>query len=285
MTPGRLARHFADQAALFRAVIEDLPATPFRRRTRTRLPPDPAGPLQAYLDGWLAAAREPTVGFRVLLRALVEVDDADRRAELTAVLLECTEPLVRLLHAGQQAGVFRRSLDAQVAAWELLQAVLGYALTGPRDVAAGRGRADAAVRCTVARVAEDGRVNGLGSGGPLPLNSTSSFRSPVMPRRLFVVLLVTVFAAAAIAGTPFQYPVERHGTGELRYIHGIPVLTVGGSPEEIGAATGLLTKSAAEGLFGYFDELLKRTQLDAVWPCAGQIVRGDAAAFPGRLPD
>ena len=50
------------------------------------------------------------------------------------MLLECTEPLVHLLHSGQQAGVFRRSLDVQVAAWEMLQAVLGYALIGPRDV-------------------------------------------------------------------------------------------------------------------------------------------------------
>src|SRR5947209_8314049 len=63
-----------------------------------------------------------------------------RRAELNAVLLECTEPLVRLLQAGQQAGVVRR-MDAQVAAWELLQAVLGYALTGPRDVPAEEGEA------------------------------------------------------------------------------------------------------------------------------------------------
>jgi hypothetical protein len=43
------------------------------------------------------------------------------------------------VQAGQLAGVFRRSLDAQVAAWELLQAVLGYALIGPRDATpAGR---------------------------------------------------------------------------------------------------------------------------------------------------
>ena len=96
--------------------------------------------MQAYLDAWLAATRESTDGYRVLLRALVEITDADRRAELTAVLLECTEPLVQLLQSGQQAGVFRR-VDAQEAAWELLQAVLGYALTGPRDVPPTEGEA------------------------------------------------------------------------------------------------------------------------------------------------
>src|SRR4029078_12795319 len=88
---------------------------------------------------------EPTVGFRVLFRALTELEDPDSRAELHAMLLECTEPLVQLLHPGQHAGVFRRSLDAQVAAWELLQGVLGYALIGPRDVpAAGAGEPAAA---------------------------------------------------------------------------------------------------------------------------------------------
>jgi AcrR family transcriptional regulator len=134
VTPGRLARHFPDQAGIVRAVIDGLRAETFPTPKADSMPPDPAGQLQALLDGYLAAAREPTVGFRVLLRALVELTDADRRAELTAVLLECTEPLVRLLHEGQQAGVFRRPVDAQVAAWELVQAVLGYALIGPRDV-------------------------------------------------------------------------------------------------------------------------------------------------------
>lgn len=138
VTSGRFARHFPDQSALLRAVLDDLRADTFPTPDPKALPPDPAGQLQALIDGYLAAARAPTVGFKVLLRALVELDDADRRAELTAVLLECTEPLVRLLQTGQQAGVFRR-LDAQVAAWELLQAVLGFALTGPRDVPATEG--------------------------------------------------------------------------------------------------------------------------------------------------
>ena len=132
--------HLPTRAALVTAVIDTLRADTFPTPAISTTAPDPAAQLQALLDGYTAAARKPTVGFQVLLRALVEIDDADRRAELTAVLLECTEPLVRLLQAGQQAGVFRRSLDAQVAAWELLQSVLGYALTGPRDAApAGEG--------------------------------------------------------------------------------------------------------------------------------------------------
>jgi AcrR family transcriptional regulator len=139
VTPGRLARHFADGVAIIRGVIDGLRAETFPTLDPDSAPSDPAGRLQALLDTWLTAAREPSVGFRVLLRGLVEPTDADRRAELTGVLLESTEPLVRLLHEGQQAGVFRRSLDPQVAAWEIVQAVLGYALIGPRDVPSTEG--------------------------------------------------------------------------------------------------------------------------------------------------
>jgi AcrR family transcriptional regulator len=134
----RVVRHFPDHDAIVRTVIDGLRADTFPSPEVDA--PDPIGRLQSLLEGYLAAAREPSVGFHVLLRGLVELTDADRRAELNAILLECTEPLVRLLQAGQQAGVFRR-LDAQVAAWELLQAVLGYALTGPRDVTTEDGEA------------------------------------------------------------------------------------------------------------------------------------------------
>jgi TetR/AcrR family transcriptional regulator len=136
ITPGRLARYFPDRAALVRAVINDLRADTFPPPDPADAALDPVGQLQAFLDRATAAARKPTPGFRVLLRALVELTDADRRAELQAVLLECTEPVVRVLQAGQQAGVIRRSLDASEAAWELVQAVIGFALTGPRDAAA-----------------------------------------------------------------------------------------------------------------------------------------------------
>jgi AcrR family transcriptional regulator len=133
ITPGRLARYFDSREALMRAVLNDLPGELFPAPNRQDETADPIGQLLAFLDRAAAAARNPTPGVRVLLRALVEPTDADSRAELQAVLLECTEPLVRLLQAGQQAGVIRRPPDASATAWELVQAALGYALTGPRD--------------------------------------------------------------------------------------------------------------------------------------------------------
>src|SRR5438874_10648855 len=37
-----------------------------------------------------------------------------------------------------------------------------------------------------------------------------------------------------------SFPEGKSGTGELRYRNGLPVLTVSGTPEEIGAAAGAL---------------------------------------------
>jgi len=101
-----------------------------------------------------------------------------------------------------------------------------------------------------------------------------------MTRRLLAAAVVLAATAAGRAGEPFRYPEAAHGTGSLRYVHGIPVLTVGGSPAEIGAATGVLIKPAADGLFGYFDALLKRSRLDLAWPWLVRTSEGMLPHFP-----
>jgi hypothetical protein len=107
-----------------------------------------------------------------------------------------------------------------------------------------------------------------------------------MIRRIFVAV---VFAGSvAVAATPdgqFRFPENQTNHGALRYIDGIPVLTVHGSPEEIGSAVGTLTKPAAAGLFGYFDDLLKRSRLDAVWPWLVKTSEGMLTRFPAAYRD
>jgi len=134
ITPGRLVRHFADGDALLRATLDDLGGDLFPPPTGDD-PPDPAGRLQAMLERSLTAARKRTVGMKALIQALSEFPTGDARAQMHARLLEWSEPLVQLIQEGQQAGVFRRSLDAQGTAWDLVQSVLGHALIGPRDAA------------------------------------------------------------------------------------------------------------------------------------------------------
>src|SRR5947209_9491482 len=81
-----------------------------------------------------------------------------------------------------------------------------------------------------------GSVAGFGprSGGNsrVTVSSNESHRSRDMTRRFVSLLVVGLVATSAVADQPFRYPEARHGAGTLRYVHGIPVLTVGGTPEE-----------------------------------------------------
>src|SRR6476620_11366140 len=102
-----------------------------------------------------------------------------------------------------------------------------------------------------------------------------------MIRRLCAaVVAIGLLAVAAPGGEPFRYPEGHHGTGSLRYVQGIPVLTVSGTPKQIGAAVGTLTKPAADGLMGYLDDLLKRTKLDLLWPWLVRTSEGMLPRFP-----
>ena len=58
----------------------------------------------------------------------------------------------------------------------------------------------------------------------------------------FVLLLLTAISCetAAWAAKPFRFPEGKHGRGELRYVNGLPVLLVQGTPAEIGDQLGTL---------------------------------------------
>jgi hypothetical protein len=100
-------------------------------------------------------------------------------------------------------------------------------------------------------------------------------------RRLTALVFVALLVPAAVrADEPFRYPEGTHGAGSLRYVGTIPVLTVAGTPEEIGTAIGTLTRPAADGLFGYFDTLLKKTKLDLMWPWLERTAEGMLERFP-----
>src|SRR6516165_9694545 len=91
------------------------------------------------------------------------------------------------------------------------------------------------------------------------------------PRRLGLVLIVVIFlvAAPAWAAEPFRYTEGKHGKGELKYLNGVAVLRVEGTPEEIGEQVALLTKSASR-LLDYPREVVTAlvTPLGAnkLWP-------------------
>lgn len=98
------------------------------------------------------------------------------------------------------------------------------------------------------------------------------------------VLLAGLLATATIVPTasagPFRYPEGKHGGGELRSIEGIPVLTVRGTPEEMGEQHGVLALKPAAGLVAHFDEYLKKKGLDKIKPVLFAASQGFFRRFP-----
>jgi hypothetical protein len=74
-----------------------------------------------------------------------------------------------------------------------------------------------------------------------------------------------VIAICAPAEEPFRYPEAKYGRGELKYIENIPVLTIGGSPQEIGQQLGTLALKPATGLTAYVDEFITQQGWQSVY--------------------
>jgi isopenicillin-N N-acyltransferase-like protein len=79
--------------------------------------------------------------------------------------------------------------------------------------------------------------------------------------RRFVGLLVSavltaVFVPSVYADPPFHFPEAQCPHGALQYINGVPVLTIDGTPEEIGTAAGLLAVKPGRRMTCYPDDIL-----------------------------
>jgi hypothetical protein len=75
-----------------------------------------------------------------------------------------------------------------------------------------------------------------------------------------------VVAVPAHADGPFRYPEAKRGKGELKYVNGVPVLVVQGSPEEIGEQVGTLALKPASGLLKLADEFIKSRGWERIYP-------------------
>src|SRR4029079_9737994 len=77
-------------------------------------------------------------------------------------------------------------------------------------------------------------------------------------RRFTYAVVAVVLCAPAFAADK-RFPVAKSGKGELKYVHEIPVLTVEGTPEEIGAQFGeLALKPAKQPLLSPVDSYMKQ---------------------------
>ena len=100
------------------------------------------------------------------------------------------------------------------------------------------------------------------------------------------VLLTAVFTlGVALAGSvradpPFRYPEGKSGTGELKYRNGLPVLTVAGTPEEIGKAVGVLALKPGRRITSYPEDILKTFMVGYLWKPVYQLGQSMVERFP-----
>jgi predicted choloylglycine hydrolase len=87
---------------------------------------------------------------------------------------------------------------------------------------------------------------------------------------LVLILCWDSAGTSARAAEPFRFPEARHGKGELKYINGVPVLIVEGTPEEIGEQVAVLVSKPCKRLLHFPRELLTwavgADTVKLVWP-------------------
>jgi AcrR family transcriptional regulator len=130
-----LYRHFESKKALFLEVLHEVrEATLTRWHAETARLADPLAKLHAVVELYLGSTREHALEFRIMHRTLVETDDGEIVSFLRTFYLDSEALLAQIIGEGQQSGVFRRSLDPRVGAWELIRSALAYTLTLPLGI-------------------------------------------------------------------------------------------------------------------------------------------------------
>ncbi len=84
--------------------------------------------------------------------------------------------------------------------------------------------------------------------------------------RVHVVRAEDAIAESARAEETFHFDEARFESGELRYIDGIPVMLLQGSPEEIGRQHGTLAAKAVAPFTALPKEILKEHGVEGAWP-------------------
>ncbi len=88
--------------------------------------------------------------------------------------------------------------------------------------------------------------------------------------------------SAPPVASPHRYPEAQHGRGELRYRNGLPVLTVEGSPEEIGEAVGVLALRPAPRMVEYPEDSLRHYRAGWLYRPLAWLGERMVRAFPAE---
>jgi isopenicillin-N N-acyltransferase like protein len=82
------------------------------------------------------------------------------------------------------------------------------------------------------------------------------------------------------ATEPFRFPEAKHGKGELKYVNGIPVLVLTGTPQEMGEQMGTLGVKPAVKAVAIFKAVLKQHKLDLILPLLATFGEGQLEKYP-----
>jgi isopenicillin-N N-acyltransferase like protein len=91
---------------------------------------------------------------------------------------------------------------------------------------------------------------------------------------------LVVSAPTALAQSPATFPAAKHAGGELKYVTGVPVLTLAGSPAEIGEQFGVLAIKNAPDLNGLLQRFLKDSKQEEAFPAVKILAKRLAKNLP-----
>jgi len=100
----------------------------------------------------------------------------------------------------------------------------------------------------------------------------------------FLALCVVAFAVAVARGDePKRFPEAKHKAGELKYVGPVPVLTVRGTPAEMGEQFGELAITNSPDLDALHKQFLKDAKQDKRWPLLSALSTKMKDNFPKHV--
>ncbi|MBM3981272.1 MAG: hypothetical protein FJ304_13480 [Planctomycetes bacterium] len=101
--------------------------------------------------------------------------------------------------------------------------------------------------------------------------------------RVMLSIALLVFAAGARGDEPKKFPAAKHKGGELRYVDGVPVLVVKGTPAEMGEQFGVLAIKNAPDIEGLHKQFLKDAGQEQRYPLIEAMAKALKPGFPAHV--
>jgi len=130
-----LYRHFRSKKNLFLEVINEIRRETLDRwRAIAATHDDPLEALRLIASSFQYARQKHGLEYRVVHRALAEVNDRDVAELLRSFYCDEADFFTDLIRKGQQVGRFRQDIDPRLAAWSIIRQGLAYSLTEPLGI-------------------------------------------------------------------------------------------------------------------------------------------------------